>query len=369
MKKYKISSDCILVKGFSRSAIYDCTRSELHLIPQRVFNILSTNQYFQNNSTLFNSKNKVVNYFKDYMIENEIIHEVNLKDINCFPSLDLSYNAPNTIQSCVIYIDPISRDNISILFNKAHDLGCLHFIFVFPSKMQNSAIKSILTEFNLLLKTSEVYSIEIAIDINNVIDEEFWITLNCENKRFSSIIYYNSNEISIKNNKNYSVKKTNKNLEIFDNKSRIQSYYIDVDIRTLTEAQEYNIFYHKKIFVFNNKFVYGDMNKDIFISNIEYLSKDKIINNVQLQEFWRCPKKNIAVCMDCEFRYACPDDRKPIKIGLEYHHKFECNYNPYIIKWKHEKGFVSVEQWRTENPYWEKKANRKSLVKKPQPIE
>jgi hypothetical protein len=30
--------------------------------------------------------------------------------------------------------------------------------------------------------------------------------------------------------------------------------------------------------------------------------------------------------------------------------------NPYIAKWQHEEGWISVEQWREENPNWEEQA-------------
>jgi len=63
------------------------------------------------------------------------------------------------------------------------------------------------------------------------------------------------------------------------------------------------------------------------------------------------------VCQDCEFRHICTDCRAFIKDSNNiYSQPAKCGYNPYIAKWQNEEGWISVEQWRKENPEWEKQA-------------
>ena len=68
------------------------------------------------------------------------------------------------------------------------------------------------------------------------------------------------------------------------------------------------------------------------------------------KSLWGIKKENIDVCKDCEFRHLCTDCRAII---MEPENIFsqpaKCNYNPYLAKWKGEKGFISVEKWRQNN--------------------
>ena len=54
-------------------------------------------------------------------------------------------------------------------------------------------------------------------------------------------------------------------------------------------------------------------------------------------------KDDILICQVCEFRYMCNDCRIPQKnLDGEWFYKDECTYNPFISKWNHEAGFVSL---------------------------
>ena len=68
---------------------------------------------------------------------------------------------------------------------------------------------------------------------------------------------------------------------------------------------------------------------------------------------WEIIKNQCDVCMDCEYRHMCIDARLPT-IQKEYIWYFdtECNYNPYICEWKGSKNWISVKQWREQNPEW-----------------
>lgn len=52
------------------------------------------------------------------------------------------------------------------------------------------------------------------------------------------------------------------------------------------------------------------------------------------------------ICCDCEFRFVCMDSRKPVKSkgSGKYYHTTECNYNPYIAKWKSEEGYRTLAE-------------------------
>lgn len=41
-----------------------------------------------------------------------------------------------------------------------------------------------------------------------------------------------------------------------------------------------------------------------------------------------------AQIKECEFRYACPDNRIPEKMNEIFIHKTKCNYDPLSVEWK-----------------------------------
>ena len=64
----------------------------------------------------------------------------------------------------------------------------------------------------------------------------------------------------------------------------------------------------------------------------------------------------MLVCNDCEYRYMCLDSRLPLQFNNKWYYEKDCGYNPYKALWKGQEDWMSIEQWRAENPDWEKKA-------------
>lgn len=62
-------------------------------------------------------------------------------------------------------------------------------------------------------------------------------------------------------------------------------------------------------------------------------------------KLWLIHKDLIDICKDCEFRHMCVDVNIPTqrKDGSWYQ-KIECNYNPYIGKWKGETNYRTLEE-------------------------
>lgn len=80
------------------------------------------------------------------------------------------------------------------------------------------------------------------------------------------------------------------------------------------------------------------------------------------------PKDQIEVCSDCEFRRICIDFRVPQKrADGSLWFRIECDYNPYIGKWKGEPGYLSLGECglsATANGFsidWEKLNHAKEI--------
>jgi len=81
------------------------------------------------------------------------------------------------------------------------------------------------------------------------------------------------------------------------------------------------------------------------IDDFNEKSLKEYFNNPSKFKLWLIHKDLIDVCKDCEFRHMCVDSRLPIqRINGSWYHKTECNYNPYIGKWKGTNKYKTLEE-------------------------
>jgi radical SAM protein with 4Fe4S-binding SPASM domain len=107
----------------------------------------------------------------------------------------------------------------------------------------------------------------------------------------------------------------------------------------------YNTFFNKKVFINQNGEVYNQPGSQKSFGNINNKSILDISLKIQFQDQWLIKKDDIDVCKDCEYRYMCVDARI-VKSRTDGSHFFpyECNYNPYICKWKGEEGYKTLAE-------------------------
>lgn len=79
--------------------------------------------------------------------------------------------------------------------------------------------------------------------------------------------------------------------------------------------------------------------RDKVTGNVSTNSLTEIVYGDSLQRVWRTTKDTVAVCRDCEYRYACPDCR-PLAhavtgslVGEAEPPYPRCTYNPYTGQW------------------------------------
>lgn len=115
------------------------------------------------------------------------------------------------------------------------------------------------------------------------------------------------------------------------------------------ESLNYNAFHNGKIHITVN----GEI-KDSAFSNVVFAYlKDvntpiefaTIVNAIEVNGFWNVKKDLCDVCKHCEYRYMCVEERIPIKRYFnEWYYLEECNYNPYLGKWKGEDGYKTLKE-------------------------
>jgi hypothetical protein len=125
--------------------------------------------------------------------------------------------------------------------------------------------------------------------------------------------------------------------------------YFSLNNLTFIESQEHHTYFNQKLYVGEKGEIMNAPECEETFGNINDIKEaeelKKIIATPEFQKYWFVHKELCDVCKDCEFRHMCVDNRLPFqrKDGSWYH-KIECNYNPYICKWKNEEGYKTLEE-------------------------
>lgn len=125
----------------------------------------------------------------------------------------------------------------------------------------------------------------------------------------------------------------------------------DFEVNNLffSESLRYHTYFNKRIFIDN----LGNIKNDVSLKgygNIIESSLEKIAELKDIRRLWYVCKDRTIVCNDCEYRYMCLDKREPIQLPGNadlWSHSTECNYNPFVAKWKGEEGYITVAQCGT----------------------
>jgi radical SAM protein with 4Fe4S-binding SPASM domain len=120
-------------------------------------------------------------------------------------------------------------------------------------------------------------------------------------------------------------------LDVNSNLSRVHPQYFNFNfnVSLFTEAQFYNTYFNRKVAVDRHGQIKRALHDPETFGNILSCDLLEIINSKDFKRYSNVTKDKIKVCRDCELRYACVDQRIPIKSNNVWVHENECNYNPY----------------------------------------
>ena len=333
---FKLFADCIPVKGFRRSAIYDLGRCKYRLIPNALYEILNEfeGKSLEEIKSHYKGNDLIIDEYFDFLLENEYIFWCNDDEVSNFPPLNLTWDYPGEISNAIIRIRLKNDLDTHTIIAELSTLGCKDIILHFETSPQIEFIHEILNT----LRKFPYRSIDFFLPYSKeVCDENLWRNICNSNLIIHRIIVYNSpNEIQLT-----SENKVMGNI-IFShqkdiNYNKISKYNFVINIPTFTEAQKHNLFFNRKLIISS----LGIVTSSLFGNSKEWAIKEnslrEIISKEDFKEKWFINKDLILVCKDCEYRYMCIDSRDPKK--NENNHWFfdsECGYNPYIAKWKDE---------------------------------
>lgn len=319
--------DCRISQGYKRNLVLDLTRQEFYIIP-RVSNILELDEEW-----LF------------FLRENEIITQLPIDCIDNFREINFDFKTYSVITNAVIlsinhlvdsinFLEKLLCQNVLIIINEFDfPVESLNLIL---SQINNSYLNSI--TFNI--ENSVSLSLEVFKELNNL----------CEKFNFIKIILFGINENLFDNyfkevENNYLDIRVNSNSGIFQKPSNTDDFVCNITY--YSEVLNFNAFLNRKLFIdkdgniSNSPYftsVFGKVNE---LSNSDNLLE--ILSSKEAQYYYEASKDKMDVCCKCEFKYICFDNRVPQKRNDDtWFNIVECNYNPFIAKWRGDEGYKTL---------------------------
>lgn len=332
---YSLYSDCLPVRGYSRSIIYDFHKNKYYYIPNDLYDLLvnykSTEDWFKSVPIC---DHKVLDEYIYFLKQNNCVFKNNNQDFACLPLLDIKWESPDKISVlnliCSRELFTYQKELITFIQNLYIHRLCLHVKL--PSKY--------LSSFLALLKDTWIVDVELILDFQKYKEFDF-NKLILRYSYIRSVVFYNAPE---------------EKMQYMDNNHLVTFYFITgnvknsinysvnfiVNIKFYMEAQKYNTYYNKRIFIDQYGFVRNNL-KGLVLGHI--VNKE-VVNHEQIKLYWNINKNIIEHCKICEHRYMCYDSRIPVFDNKKWYYKTDCGYNPYSCKWKWEDGFKALKEYQ-----------------------
>ncbi len=331
---FRLFSNCILVKGYNRSAVCDLTRGNLVLIPNDLHDILFENknskiieiynQYGEENAIIIDS------YF-ELLLANELIFICTKKELNHFPELDLSYYHPSTITNAILDFNSNSNYDYKKIIQQLDELGCKNIQLRYFHTPTIEQLHSTL----LLLEGSGIIGIELYVKYTNLLNEEFYLDLVRKYLRINILVIHSAPKTSILEFDLSEITFTEQVITDNTHCGIISPSYFSINIKTFTEAQQHNSCLNRKISIDVNGDIKNCPSLPQSYGNIATTSLHEALLQQNFKDLWYINKDQIKVCQDCEFRYVCTDCRAFISNPEDKFSKpSKCNYNPYTAEWE-----------------------------------
>ncbi|MBE9466786.1 MAG: grasp-with-spasm system SPASM domain peptide maturase [Bacteroidetes bacterium] len=352
----KLYSNCMPVKGYKQSFIVDLQRGGAsNAIPNSLFEIIDKypNKTLDKIKKEYNNKyDEIIDDYFQFLLKNEFAFKCSKQELETFPELDLTWKSASIIENAIVDISTLKETTIKKIISELSELRCNALQIRFEKVCSLNDLKKI----GLLLENTRILTVEIFIKYSEETTFETLIYLTDKFPRFQRIYIYNSlkNEMSSCSKIIFDKKDINPSKDC----GVISSHNFVINIETFTESQCFNTCLNRKISIDSKGYVKNCPSMQNDYGNISNTKLLDIVEKTNFKDYWTVNKDKIDVCQDCEFRHICTDCRAFIRDSKNiYSQPTKCDYNPYIALWKGQKNWISVEQWREENPHWKDKVN------------
>jgi SPASM domain peptide maturase of grasp-with-spasm system len=340
-KPFLLYTNCLLIDGYQRSVIVDIQMGEHYFIPTVLGSIISIFQgrTISDIESHYGKENGVIikEYF-NYLYKKKLIFFTD--NTRQFPPIELSYKIPSIITNAIVNLS--FSINYEIIPKLLDEISCKAVVLDCSSNVKLCQIEEVLS----LYSSTGIRHIEIYI--KDAINIALLKPIFYKENRLQRIIVFNAKEnyhYSFENGMGREIIYTEKDYKL-NSKKKVVHFSVHPTI--FFESQKHHTYFNRKLYIGGRGEIKNAPEcKDEFgyIHDIKTIKELKnIIAKPEFQKYWLAHKELCDVCKDCEFKHMCIDNRIPSqREDGSWYHQEECDYNPYISKWKGEEGYQNLK--------------------------
>jgi SPASM domain peptide maturase of grasp-with-spasm system len=337
----KVHANCIAIRGFKRSIIYDLQKMAFYFIPNDMKAFIdSLEDGYKTIHEIIDNANQenkqIIIEYIDFIISNELGVILKANEAKLFPPLSKNWFYPSNISNAILDIGDWYIMFFDKVVKELDTIACFNVqIRIFSNKDENE-LKSLLFAF----ENKRINSIELIVKYNENLSLDKLDDIITHNPRIHNIQLHScppaicAEQIG------------NGRLYFYQDKlvsegccGNVAEKYFNVNTWQFTESLTFNSCLNKKVSIDSEGNIKNCPSMKKSFGNIKDSSLLEAIEKEGFKDLWEINKDKIHVCKDCEFRYMCTDCRAYIEEpNYIYSKPLKCGYNPYTTEW---------EEWST----------------------
>jgi SPASM domain peptide maturase of grasp-with-spasm system len=329
---FRLYASCIPVRGARRSTVCDLQRGGYHLIPNGLYEILTTHR----RSTLAQVReayggrhDQTIDEYFRFLEERDLGFWCD--DPDEFPDLDPQWDRSEAVTNSIVDVDAGSDHDFASIFRQLDDLGCRALQLRFFCPWAPEALSAVLDH----LASSRLRSLELLLMHHAALTDGALAALTARHRRVTAVFVHSAPAPR--------TLRTPSGLEAHFRTERVDSHahcgqvhpaYFTVSMGAFTEGQRFNTCLNRKLSVDAAGEIRNCPSLPRSFGNARDTSLHAALAREGFRDLWEINKDQVDTCRDCEFRYVCVDCRAFLSDpGDRYSKPSKCTYDPSTAQW------------------------------------
>ena len=323
---------CVPVRGARRSTLCDLQRGRYHLIPNGLYEILTS----QRGATVREVKRSyggrsddVIDEYYEFLHENELGFWTDAPA--AFPDIDPAWDRPSAVTNAIIDVDGSYRHDFADLVGQLEAIGCA----ALQVRVFGGPVERVVREVLESVRTSRLRSLELVVPYVRAL-EGAWDELCLANQRLAQVVVHSAPAAERRrvDGLGTSIVATPQRIDDETHCGQVAPGYFVVNVEMFFESMAANSCLSGKVAVDKGGHIRKCPSMPTTYGHVSEVGLADAVGSAAFAAARFATKDEVEVCRDCEFRYVCTDCRaytagspgdrsKPAK----------CRYDPYTAEW------------------------------------
>jgi SPASM domain peptide maturase of grasp-with-spasm system len=340
----RLFADCIPVEGVRRSAIYDLTRHEVHLLPTEYLPLVRwltsrTVGAVLDELTRLDDPAPVMTLI-DFLDDNELVMLTD--DPDRFPPIEEVWDAPGRVHNAIIDVDTVLHD-FADLFAQLDALGC-EFVQIrsFSVLLTPERCRELLRH----ARDTSIRSIELILRHDPDLPVDRYAELRRDEPLIVSMTVHSAPadrseliDIGGPPMGGGVQKEVVFTRQVIDSERHCgvitPSYLNAPSVSNYIESRHFNGCLNRKISIDARGEIRNCPSMPRAFGSARRRRLDAVLDDPEFTAVWTVNKDLIDVCRQCEFRYICSDCRAYVEDPVDANSKpLKCGYDPTTGEWE-----------------------------------